>query len=219
MYCTHSDVENKRCLNCGITLVVKKESKISKNINFEKELSVYDLPIDVKQWVVKKSSLAKKQINRMGCRKQILFAYLYLAYLDLKYENFVPEDLVDILKISKKNIGISLKYVSGIASSLLPQYSEDTITYNLVIVSPISYLKNILNKLKKDEDYNKIKEYIEKELNENDLLYEENPQLMCISFVKNYYDINGQKIIKFYTNFNKTQSAIKKCIQKINKNS
>jgi len=216
MYCTHNDIENNICLNCGTTLYKKTENKISKNINFEKELSKLEIPLDIKQWVVKKSSLAKKQINRMGCRKQILFAYLYLAYLDLGYKNFIPEDLADILKISKKNIGISLKYVSGIASTLLPQYVEDTIVASLVIISPKVYLKKNLEKIEKIEYYNEIENYIEEKLIKNELLYEENPNLMCISLIKNFFDEKEIKIFKFYLNFDKTQSAIKKCIQKIN---
>ena len=216
MYCTHTDIENNKCLNCGIIFKNKNDTKISKKINFEKELLLYDLPLEIKQWVVQKSSLAQKRITRMGCRSQILFAYLYLAYIDLGYENFMPEELMETLKISKKNVGNALKLVSGIGSFPLPQYKDDILIANLIIISPIIYLKKNLTKLNKLEYYDNIYEYMTEKLKNNELLYEENPNLMCISFIKNYFDQKTIKIVKFHTIFNKTQSAIKKCIQKIN---
>jgi hypothetical protein len=215
--CNHTEIENNCCLECGFIFEKFHNSVRSynkKNINFEKELLNLNIPLEIKQWVIRKSALSKKKITRMSCRKQILFAYLYLAYLDLKYIDFKPEYLITILNITKKNsVGISLKYVSGIASSLLPQGNEDIITASLVIISPVIYIEEIMNKLDMLELKNVIILYCENLLKDNDLLYEENPELMATAIVKYYLDSNNIKIVKYYQIFKKNQTVIKNIIK------
>lgn len=218
MDCEHLEIENNNCLNCGYVFEYfsncKKKVNINKNINFEKELCNLEIPLEIKQWVIRKSAISKRRITRMGCRKQILFAYLYLAYLDLKYENFKPENLIKILGITKKNtIGIALKYVSGISAVLLPQGNDDIMTASLVIISPIIYIEEILQKLSKTEFLEEILKFCEENLKNNELLYEENPEIMAISMVKYFLDLKKIKIVKYYTIFNKNQSIIKNIIK------
>jgi len=213
MSCNHEIIENNCCKECGCHFEKYGESSkrayvIKKNINFEKELSTLEIPSEIKQWVIRKSSLSKHQISRMGCRMQILFAYLYLAYIDLKYENFKPEELGKILNISNKNIGIALKYVSGIGSSFLPQNDDDIMTASVIVISPLIYIESNLIKINKIEYKSIIEDYCKKLLNNNELLYEENPDLMAIAIIKNYFDKNNIKIFKFHTFFSKTQASI-----------
>jgi len=218
MNCGHEIIENNYCSNCGCYFekyasAFKKNHKIIKNINFEKELAMLEIPNEIKQWVIRKSSLSTHQISRMSCRSQILFAYIYLAYIDLKYENFKPERISQTLKISNKNIGIGLKYVSGIASSLLPQNNNDIMTASVIIISPIIYIEENLEKINKGEYSNIILKYTTELLKTYEILYEENPELMAIAIIKYYFDINNIKIFKFHTFFSKTQASIKNCIK------
>lgn len=208
------------CVLCGhaISTTFKEPTPTrlppSKTVNFEKELSVISIPSEIKQWVIRKSSLAKKQINRMGCRKQILFAYIYLAYLDLEYLDFKPNKLIDILNISKKNVGLALKYASGISSLLLPQSEDDKLTSSLVVISPSIYIYEILEKINKLEHFPNLKGTCDMLLEKNELLYEENPELMALAIVKHYFDILNVKLYKYHSHFKKTQSVIKTCIKK-----
>ena len=67
-------------------------------------------------------------------------------------------------------------------------------TASVIIISPIIYIEENLEKINKGEYCNIILKSTTELLNTYEILYEENPELMAIAIIKYYFDINNIKI-------------------------
>lgn len=226
--CLHETVENGSCNICGLDIsssgsylsyhedysASHQRSTPVSTLGFDKDLADKNIPTEIKAWVLQKAGMAPKRIHRLGCRQRILFAYVYLGYMQFNY-TFEPEKVAELLGIDKSQWGGALQLVSGISSTQLPQAKVDTITAPLHIVSPLTYLDSVLTTLKMEAHKAKVIELATKALEKDPLLYEEQPKRMAVAFLKYYLDTNNMSVPKFHTYYSMTAVSIKACVGKI----
>jgi hypothetical protein len=233
--CSHEDVYNGVCCSCGLCMVnsgmnidfnddfstshQRRGDKLY--VSFEKDLRDKNIPEEIKDWVYKKTVNAPQKTHRMGSREQIIYAYVYQAYLSLGVD-FDPTTLAELLGTEKSNIRPAIKLASGISSVPLPQSKNNSVTTPLVIISPITYLKKNLEQLRLLKYYDEIKDIAEEALEQNSLLYEEKPSTMALGFIKYYtdkYDIeipsDKKRKVKIHIIFKITSSSLDLCVRKI----
>jgi hypothetical protein len=113
---------------------------------FENDLKSLSIPDEIKHLVVKLALSCPKETHRMGVRRQQLFSYIYLAYLQLGY-NFDPDLVINELKMSKREINMALRIISGTSSSeiSLPagEQEGEVISAPIVVISPMIYIEEI----------------------------------------------------------------------------
>lgn len=227
--CRHETIESGTCVECGLSMsctgshlgyeqdysLSHQRSAGVSSLGFEKDLAaIRDLSEEIKAWVIRKTVSAPKGIHRMGCREQILFAYVYLGHLTLGY-TVEPEKIAESLQMKPCNIAPAIKLASGISSIPLPQSVGDTVTAPMVIISPVTYLKSTLQLIDKTQYLQQITDITNKALDADELLYEERPRSMAIGFIKYYLDINKIDVPKYHTFFNVTPSSVKTSVKKI----
>jgi hypothetical protein len=230
--CTHLNVYDNVCSNCGLCMVSSCQSidlndnysnsnvkvKFTKN-NYELELKDKDFPEEIKSWVYKISNKSENTIHKLSYKEKILFAYVYLAYLELEY-NFDPIEIIEKLGMKKKDIKSGIKLASGMSSKILPQCNYTHVTSPLVIISPLFFVKEQLEKLDYIKYIDDITLLIEDLLNENQLLLEEKPNIVSLAVIKFYMinnlNINAKKN-KIHIIFNIPLVSFNKCYNMIEK--
>lgn len=224
--CGHEEIVDGCCFKCGLTIsesdflftstYTSLHGRVTPNshLGFEKDLALIDIPEEIKSWILAKVGAAPKKTHRMGCRVRILFAYIYIANLQIGY-NFMPEELIEKTKIQKKLITKALQLSSGIDSIQLPQGEGDIITAPLVVITPISYLMKYLEPINLENHYDNVKQLAEKALLNDEFLYEISPKWVAIAIIKCYIDFNSIDVPNFYRKFKSDASSIKKCIIKV----
>lgn len=231
--CEHENIIDSVCNDCWMCIDVMcidvktvdphfGINKISNSPNFCKDLKNIDIPDDVKNLVYKIEALSEKKISRLNSRKLKLFAYCYLAYLKLGYD-FKPEELAQKLDI-RKNVREAIKIAAGIGNVGLPMPEVklmpecESFLSKITIVSPIAYFDEYISKLSIQNKKSEIETYFVNLLENNKLLYEENPNFMAIAIIKYYCDNNGITLSNFsklslkHTYFNKCYKKIEKLI-------
>lgn len=232
MECEHINVFNGICSECrmcmsssGMTIDLKDDystsnqkyviSNVSKiRSNFDKELRDKAIPDNVKAWVLHNVSFEIMNNRKVICKQKNIYAYVYLAYLSLNYE-IDTKELADILGMKRDLIKQSIKLASGISSSILPQ--SNTVTCPMVITSPPYYLSAYLEKLGLESREHDIRAWMKQKLDENMLLYEEKPDIMCIALIKQFFDeINEPQPIKYHLVFKIKKKILENHVAMIN---
>ncbi len=226
--CTHELVEEGSCLECGLAITgdgshMQREEEYSTShqraaavstMGFEKDLEGKDLPPEIKAWVLRMAAAAPKHTLRMASRDRRLFAYVYLAYLELGYP-LEPEKIATTLGIDKSQLPEALRLASGISPTPLPQSHNNPVTAPMVVLSPVAYLDDALAVLKMEVYKDTIQALMEKALVRDPLLYEERPKWMAVAIIKYYLDLNGASMVKFHDHFGMTATSVKGCVAKI----
>lgn len=225
--CSHENVINDACKRCGLYMggncVEIKQSfsqfRIQKSSfynNFENDLKDIDIPNEVKKSVQQKVAMADKNITRLNCRKQMLFAYCYNSFLELNID-FKPEELAKKLGI-KKNVREGLKLGAGISQKILPQSNDMAVLSQIVIITPITYISDMLDDLLLFDMKNDVIRFCEKILTEDENLYETKPNHMAAAMISYYCKQHDIYTPKISNSLKIKQSYINKCILKIEKN-
>ncbi len=217
-HCSHDSINDGVCDDCGMEIggtangtyiemnSIYSECHSYMDINssqpFESDLKLLDIPVEVKNLVMKLASTCPKETHRMGVRRQQLFSYIYLAYLQLGIK-FDPEKLREMMKMNQREINMALRIISGTSSVGIPLptngYENDPISAPIVVISPIIYLEELCknNNLESyTEDIIRVSKSI---LDRNKILLEFNPKHMAISLIRYYLlelDINIPKFAK-----------------------
>ncbi len=187
---------------------------------FEADLKNINIPDEVKNLVMSLASSCPRETHRMGVRRQQLFSYIYLAYLQLGYK-FDPDAVRKEMKMSQREINMALRIISGTSSIDIPlPVSEESepLSAPVVVISPIIYLEEICNNNNLSEHIEEISKLSKDILDKNKILFEYNPKHIAITLVKHYMNIKGIGMSKFSKNNGISDSILKQHLARINKN-
>ena len=228
--CLHETIFEGICTECGLEIEgthIDMTSSYSEyhshtdsaNIQpFENDLKNLSIPDEIKHLVVKLALSCPKETHRMGVRRQQLFSYIYLAYLQLGY-NFDPDLVIDELKMSKREINMALRIISGTSSSeiSLPagEIDGEFISAPIVVISPMIYVEDICKNNGLEEKKDEIISHSKKILSKDKILYEFNPKHIAIALVKHYLLANKVNIPKFAKNNGISESILKQHMNRI----
>jgi hypothetical protein len=209
--CIHRSITAGECDDCGLciggstnaTLVDLTSgegyslSTAAKNPSFLADLKSLDIPEKVKSAALTLASSTNNEIHRMGVRKQLLFGFVYLAYLQLGHR-LKPEELALKIGISASDLSQALRLVNGTSSSGV---KSSEITAPVVVISPLDYIENYCYKYNLAKNIKSIIEYAEKILKADRFhqLLSRKPNDVAIAMIKHYVIINDIEMIKnFY---------------------
>ena len=226
--CKHQNVFEGICMDCRLHMIscgmhidneedfstshMRKNNK--KLPSFERDLMNSDFPDEVKKWVYNTYNSEK---TRVGGKEAILFAYIYLAHLQLELD-FKPENIASKLNTTKKQVKDGMKIASGMTSKILHAKNVNSIIAPLVVITPLIFIDDQLKQLDLFKYSDLIKEFTAKILKLNSLLYEEKPNLMSLAFIKYYFtkyhpDILGKT--KIHILFKVSLSNLEGCLKQI----
>lgn len=184
---------------------------------FESDLRGLTIPEDVKTLVITLANSCPRETHRMGVRRQQLFSYIYLAYLQLGYK-FDPEKLRQEMNMNQREVNMALRIISGTSSIEipLPMINEaEPISAPVVVISPIIYLEDICQDNKIEEHYDKIFTFSKELLDKNRILLEFNPKHIAVSLVKCYLNQIGVNVQKFAKINSISDSILKQHVNRI----
>ncbi len=235
MNCPHKDIYDGACVNCGMEVFgtsngthIEMSSAYSEHHSFidpqntqpfEADLKNLNIPIEIKTMVMNLANSCPRETHRMGVRRQQLFAYIYLAYLQTGFK-FDPDRIREELKMTQREVNMALRIISGTSSVDIPLPTTDdnqTISAPVVIISPLVYIEEVC-------ETNNIKEHIENIMNlaknvlsKNKILLEFNPKHMAVAIVKYYMNGINMSVPKFVKINGISDSILKQHIARITK--
>jgi hypothetical protein len=227
LQCPHETVEKGECLICGlminggVTLNMEEDyapyhkEPFVPLLNLEKDLATITLiDDDVRRQALQIGLACSSNLNILGTRNAQLFALIYMAYL-YKQKEFNPVTLSNSLGLTKRQINAIQKQVTGIAPK---QYFPASINKpSIVIISPLTSIPDICNKLGLPQHIETITEWGELALEADPTLFEEKPEHVAIALVKyilSRYDIK----IKNFDSLTGVQNAsIRKHLTSVSK--
>lgn len=232
--CSHEEIIDGICNFCGLEVYgtscgtfidmsstySDSHSYMDTNNNqpFESDLKNLSVPDEVKSLVITLANSCPRETHRMGVRRQQLFSYIYLAYLQLGY-NFDPEKLRLEMNMNQREVNMALRIISGTSSIEIPlpvMENEEPISAPVVVISPIIYLEDICTDNNIEKYYEEIHDFAKDILNKNKILFEFNPKHIAISLVKCYLSKLNINIQKFAKNNNISDSILKQHVNRIN---
>jgi hypothetical protein len=185
---------------------------------FEQDLKHLSIPDEIKNLVMKLALTCPKETHRMGVRKQQLFSYIYLAYLQLGYK-FESDKIIEEMGMDKRKINMALRIVSGTSSAdiSLPIGNEegDVLSAPVVVISPIVYIEDICKDNNLTPSFEDIYFYAKDILSKNKILLEFNPKHIAIAIVKHYLVQKKITIPKFAKNNGISESILKQHMNRI----
>ena len=204
-------MEDGFCTECGIEFTDSKidmsssyseyHSYVDGNspLPFEADLKNLSIPEEVKNTVISLASSCPRETHRMGVRRQQLFAYIYIAYLQLGYK-FDPDKIKEKLNMNQREVNMALRIISGTSSLNIPvSGSADLapLSAPIVVISPLIYLEDICKNNNIEESYEEIQKISKVILEKNKLLLEYNPKHIAVAMVRYYLNLNKINIPKF----------------------
>ena len=217
MDCKHPHIYDGACVDCGMEVFgtsngthIEMSSKYSEhhsyidpqnNQPFENDLKNLNIPIEIKVMVMNLASSCPRETHRMGVRRQQLFAYIYLAYLQTGFK-FDPDRIRDELKMTQREVNMSLRIISGTSSVDIPlptTEDNETISAPIVVISPLVYIEEVCETNNIKEHTSEITSLTKRLLDKNKILLEFNPKHMAIAIVRYYMNnlnMNTSKFVK-----------------------
>lgn len=234
-HCNHNNIYNGVCEDCGMEVYATSNGTFidmsssysdyhsfmdaNSNQPFETDLKNLNIPSEVKAEVLKLANTCPRETHRMGVRRQQLFSYIYLAYLQMGIK-FDPDKLRDELKMTQREVNMALRIISGTSSVEIPlptTENDDPISAPVVVISPMVYLEEICKNNRLEDKYEEIYELAKGILDKNKILLEFNPKHIAVSIVKYYLMINGVSIPKFAKINGISDSILKQHVGRISK--
>jgi len=235
MNCPHEHIYDGACVDCGMEVFgtsngthIEMSSAYSEHHSFidpqntqpfEADLKNLNIPIEIKTMVMNLASSCPRETHRMGVRRQQLFAYIYLAYLQTGFK-FDPDRIREELKMTQREVNMALRIISGTSSVDIPLPTTDdneTISAPVVVISPLVYIEEVC-------ETNNIKDHIEdvmnlakKVLDKNKILLEFNPKHMAVAIVRYYMNGLNMSVPKFVKINGISDSILKQHIARITK--
>lgn len=235
-HCNHDNIYNGVCEDCGMEVYATSNGTFidmsssysdyhsfmdaNNNQPFEADLKNINIPYEVKIEVLKLANTCPRETHRMGVRRQQLFSYIYLAYLQMGIK-FDPDKLREELKMTQREVNMALRIISGTSSVEIPlptTENDDPISAPVVVISPMIYLEEICKNNKIEDKYEEVQEMAKGILDKNKILLEFNPKHIAVSIVKHYLASNGISIPKFAKNNGISDSILKQHVSRISKN-
>jgi hypothetical protein len=229
-HCLHKTIFEGVCSECGLEVegtyidMTSSYSEFHSHTDtvtvqpFENDLKHLSIPDDVKNLVVTLALSCPKDTHRMGVRKQQLFAYIYLAYLQLGYK-FDPDNIIEELKMTKREINMSLRVISGTSSSdiSLPagERAGEVLTAPVVVITPVDFIEDICKSNNLSPQLDEITNHAKKILEKNKILYEFNPKHIAIALIKHFLIQSKITIPKFAKANGISESILKQHMNRI----
>lgn len=232
-YCTHPSVDEGVCNECGMEVFgtsngthIDMSSTYSEYHSymdsngaqpFEADLKSLDIPDEVKNLVISLANSCPRETHRMGVRRQQLFSYIYLAYLQLGFK-FDPDKIRTEMKMSQREVNMALRIISGTSSTYIPLPIQDSepLSAPIVVISPIVYLEDICKTNNLTEHLPEINKMAKEVLSKKKILLEYNPKHIAISLIKNYMNSINVNIPKFAKANGISDSILKQHLARIN---
>jgi hypothetical protein len=233
--CSHANIYDGVCLECGMEVYgtsngthIEMSSKYSEHHSyvdsnnsqpFETDLKSLNLPTEIKAMVMNLANSCPRETHRMGVRRQQLFAYIYLAYLQLGFD-FDPEKLRTDMKMTQREVNMALRIISGTSSVDIPlPTNEDSepISAPVVVISPIIYIEDVCkhnNVLDHKDEVMKLAKFV---LSKNKILLEYNPKHVAVSIVRYYLNSININIPKYVKSNGISDSIMKQHLVRIAK--
>jgi hypothetical protein len=233
--CSHANIYDGVCLECGMEVYgtsngthIEMSSKYSEHHSyvdsnnsqpFEADLKSLNLPTEIKAMVMNLANSCPRETHRMGVRRQQLFAYIYLAYLQLGFD-FDPEKLRTDMKMTQREVNMALRIISGTSSVDIPlPTNEDSepISAPVVVISPIIYIEEVCkhnNVLSHKDEIMKLAKFV---LSKNRILLEYNPKHVAVSIVRYYLNSISINIPKYVKSNGISDSIMKQHLVRIAK--
>lgn len=221
---THNVVEGV-CTECGLEIsknyfdMTSSYSEYHSHFDisniqpFEQDLKNLTIPDEIKNHVMKLAMSCPKETHRMGVRKQQLFSYIYLAYLQLGYK-FDHDKLIEEMGMDKRKINMALRIVSGTSSADIPlpidKEEGEIISAPVVIISPIVYIEDLCKENNLKESFTDIHSYAKNILSKNKMLLEFNPKHIAIAIIRHYLNHHDMDIPKKFARNNGISESILK---------
>ena len=233
--CSHANIYDGVCLECGMEVYgtsngthIEMSSKYSEHHSyvdsnnsqpFETDLKSLNLPTEIKAMVMNLANSCPRETHRRGVRRQQLFAYIYLAYLQLGFD-FDPEKLRTDMKMTQREVNMALRIISGTSSVDIPlPTNEDSepISAPVVVISPIIYIEDVCkhnNVLDHKDEVMKLAKFV---LSKNKILLEYNPKHVAVSIVRYYLNSININIPKYVKSNGISDSIMKQHLVRIAK--
>lgn len=235
MDCPHKHIYDGACVECGMEVYgtssgthIEMSSNYSEHHSFvdaqntqpfESDLKNLNIPIEIKTMVMNLANSCPRETHRMGVRRQQLFAYIYLAYLQTGFK-FDPEKLQEEMKMTQREVNMALRIISGTSSVDIPlpvTDKDETISAPVVIISPLVYIEDVCETNGIKEHTNSVMELAKNVLDKNKILLEFNPRHMAVAIVKYYMNSLNFNIPKFVKLNGISDSILKQHIIRITK--
>jgi hypothetical protein len=233
--CLHEHIYDGACTECGMEVYgtsngthIEMSSKYSEHHSyidpantqpFEADLKQLNIPFEIKAMVMSLANSCPKETHRMGVRRQQLFAYIYLAYLQTGFK-FDPEKLREDMKMTQREVNMALRIISGTSSVDIPLPTNENmepISAPVVIISPLVYIEDVCDTNNVSQHIPEITELAKRVLDKNKILLEFNPKHIAISIVKYYLSSININIPKFIKTNGISDSILKQHIARITK--
>ena len=227
--CPHESTLDGYCTECGLEIsgnnidMTSTYSEYHSHFDgsnilpFENDLKLLTIPDEIKNLVIKLASSCPKETHRMGVRKQQLFSYIYMAYLQLGY-NFDPDSVIEELRMTQREKNMALRIISGASSADISMpLTEDgeALSAPVVVISPIVYIRDICKDNELSEHVEEIITNAKRVLEKDKILFEFKPKHIAIALVKHYMNQNKINIPKFAKNNGISESILKQHMSRI----
>ena len=214
--CDHIIV-NSTCTKCGLYIEnafdIQSENIRNCSRYYQGKTSILDNLKDYPPEVIKKTrqNISRKQGEsgkKIRNDAKNTFIQLYEAFLDCGYSDFDPYKVSKDLNLSRKDVNLCLKILSG--TSLVPSIHEESNFASIVIISPLSYIKDICERNNINEHYEQLTIITKHILKNKDILYSSKPEYVSCAIVKKYCEKKGIFTKTFSKNNNISDNALKK---------
>lgn len=210
--CVHENTVHGICTDCGLCLGgASGESYLDMDVDFtvthqysgsvhmtyfEKDLKPLPIPENVKALVIQMAQSNNQDVHRMGIRRQQLFSYIYLAYLQLG-QTLDPEKLAEHLGMSQRDINLALRVVSATSSTNipLPKQNNTYMAAPIVVISPLNYIEEVCQQNGLQNHVSKVQYLAHRVLKASTSLLEQKPKHVAIAIVKYYMDLNAYSTV------------------------
>jgi hypothetical protein len=235
MNCSHQHIYDGACVECGMEVFgtssgthIEMNSKYSEHHSFidpqntqpfEADLKNLNIPIEIKTMVMNLANSCPRETHRMGVRRQQLFAYIYLAYLQTGFK-FDPEKIREEMKMTQREVNMALRIISGTSSVDIPlpvTDKDEPISAPVVVISPLVYIEDVCENNGIKDHTETVLELTKKVLDKNKILLEFNPKHMAVAIVKYYMNGINVNIPKFVKLNGISDSILKQHIVRITK--
>ena len=219
--CSHPIVENSVCLECGWMMTSFDRKGGSDNGDFmrfhteyvsvlEAEITSMNLDTEIRDSVIQSMRKLSMDTRQNGSRRQIMYIYIYLSHIELK-KQFNYGRWIELYQSKRKDMTAPIKMAAGLTGCPVSNMMAE-----VVIISPIDEVHDVLNLLGIPEFEERICDLMRVCLLKNSDLYEENPRRTAIAFVKYYVTENRIKSVSHIAKIcHVTPSVINSIIGKI----
>jgi hypothetical protein len=227
--CVHENRLDDICIECGLCMRgtyvdmdmdFTQSHQYSGSVQtpyFEKDLKPLPIPEEVKALVIQMARSNNQDVHRMGIRRQQLFSYIYLAYLQLN-QWLDPQKLAEDLGMTQRDINLALRVVSATSSTdiPLPKQNNSYMVVPIVVISPLNYIDEVCQKNGLQNQISEVRTLANRVLQASTSLLEQKPKQVAVAIVKYYMDLNSYSTVGNFAKENgMSQSTLKNKVAEV----